>query len=151
MKSQSFSKGFSKPKIEPIKRDDWQRYIVEMKRRYLADNSELLIGTAEILVPKKLHDPLSRERKRTVWDCFATASAHHLLFLDESRSRQVNQVFVFDNQFRIIERIELNSWQETNSQSDSMKEITESDWTLIELAVAQCQVSLQWLLVPQVA
>lgn len=143
------TKGFAPPKPQSSQRNYFQRYIAELKRRYITDNSELLFGTTEILVPKRLHDPLSLNRKRSVWDCFATAAAYRLLFLEEAQARGVNQVFVFDNQFRLIERVETNPWQESQSESGGMKEIKDADWILIELAAAECQLKVEWLEVPQ--
>lgn len=144
-------KGFAPQQAQAIQRDYYQRYTAELKRRYLTDNSELLFGTAEILIPKRLHDPIAFTRKRQVWDSFAIAAAYHLLFLQESQVKGVNQVFVFDNRFRLIERVETNPWQETYTESGEMKEVKDKEWEIIELAAQQCQFSVEWLDLPQSA
>lgn len=134
-----------------MQRNYCQRYTAELKRRYVTDNSELLFATAEILIPKRLHDPIALARKRTVWDNFAIACAYHLLFLEKSQSRGVNQIFVFDNRFRLIERVETNPWQETHTESGEMKEIKDTDWQAVELAAKECQFNIEWLQLPQSA
>jgi len=144
------NKGFAPPKKQLIQRDCYQPYTAELKRRYLTDNSELLCGTAEILIPKRLYDPIGKCSKREVWDCFATAIAYHLLHCSESQKHGVNQVFIFDNRIRLIERVEANSWTEENSESGEAKEIENSNWELIQSAATQCQLNINWLRVPQI-
>lgn len=143
-------KGFApQQKSQPVQRNYYQRYTAELKRRYITDNSELLFATAEILISKRLHDPIAFTQKRKVWDCFAIACAYHLLFLEESQSRGVNQVFIFDNRFRLIERVETNPWKEIHTESGEVKEIKDTDWQVIDLAAKECQFNIEWLKQPQ--
>lgn len=148
----SLSKGFalSSPSPQPSRKTH-QYYFAELKRRYLTDESELLIGTVEILVPKSLTDPTRKASNREVWDCFAKAIAYHLLLTDESQSRQINQIFVFDNRFRLVHRVETNPWVEGDIRAETEEEVKDADWDLIELAAQRCQVEVKWLEVPQIA
>lgn len=144
-------KGFAPQKSQPTQRNYYQRYTAELKRRYITDNSELLHGTAEVLIPKRLYDPIAFTQKRKVWDCFAIAAAYHLLFLEESQERGINQVFVFDNQFRLIERVETNPWKERHTESGEAQEIKSADWEIVKLAAKKCQFEVNWLKLPQIA
>lgn len=146
------SKGFATPtRSLPPSRLTHQKYVAELKRRYLTDESELLIGTVEFFVPKSLVDPTGRTPNRQVWDCFAQAITYHLLLSEEAQSRHVNQVFVFDNRFRIVHRIETNPWVETESKANQGEEVKDADWELIKLATERCEFNIKWLEVPQVA
>jgi hypothetical protein len=87
-------KGFNKTQPPTIA---YQLYNVELKRRMLSDDSELLLGTATIRVPKDLHDPTGQAMtKREVWDAFAQACCYCLINSKAGEEKGVNQIFLFN-------------------------------------------------------
>lgn len=145
--TKEMTKGFAPPK--PQVNEQYQCYTAELKKRFLTDDSELLLGTALVKVPKRLSDPTAQAYKRQVWDAFAKAVAYHMMFLEESQQRGVNQIFTFTNKGWLLDRVELNPWAETNSESGEVEEMADSDFNLIQMAVSHCQFSIEWLELPK--
>lgn len=147
-------KGFG---IKPQPKVKYQSYRVELKRRFAGtDSSELLIGIATIRVPKTFHDPTGEtDRKRTVWDCFATGTCQHLLTLQAIRQKGVNALWLFSGNAALgdkpIERIETNPWQESGMPCIDQGVINEHTANTAWEAFQRCQVEVQWLDVPMVA
>lgn len=142
------AKGFAKPK--PPDPSQHKKYLIELRRRYLSDDSEALLGTAALLVPKIINDPCDRCYKREVWDAFAMMAGYALLISKECEAKGVNQVFVFDTKYHLVHRCETNAWEESSGASHT-EEFVDNDFNLIALAVEQCYLDIHWLEVPQVA
>jgi hypothetical protein len=143
------TKGFATttaPKIE------YQLYHAELKRRYLTDNSELLLGSATIQVPKDLKDRTGETlTKREVWDAFAQAVCYCLISSSAGEEKGVNQIFLFDNRWNLLERLETNVWEENGCTPTYQKPMDDATADVAWEAFKRCQIDVQWLKVPVVA
>lgn len=147
MKTQT--KGFG-AKTQPV--IAYQTYNVELKRRMLSDNSELLLGTATIAVPKDLSDPTGLTlTKRECWDAFAQACCYCLICSQVGVEKGLNQVFLFDNRWNLLERLETNTWDEGGESPAYQEPMSDSSAEIAWRAFQRCQVQVDWLDVPVVS
>jgi hypothetical protein len=125
------------------KKTDPQRYFfAELKRRSTRDNSELMIGRADIWVPQFKNALYERS--------FASMVGATLLSIPEVKDRGVNQVFVFTKGLDITARFETEEW--TDEREECGKQTFDSkDQELFAEALKLCKVSFDWLPIPQVA
>lgn len=140
---------------------EYQLYTAELKRRYLTDNSEMLLGTATIQVPKAMHDlpkaAALRYRtgqastKREVWDAFAQAVCYCILCSKEGEKRGLNQIFLFDNRWELLERVETNAWEEGDSSPTHQNPLDDKTAAIAWEAFKRCKVQVDWLDIPVVA
>lgn len=146
---QTKTKGFGCKAIPQI---EYQLYTAELKRRYLTDNSEMLLGTATIKVPKTMSDRTGQTlTKREVWDAFAQAVCYCILCSEEGEKRGVNQIFLFDNRWNILERLETNVWEEEGSKPTHQSAMGDETAKIAWEAFKRCEVKVEWLAVPVVA
>lgn len=130
----------------------YQVYTAELKRRYLTDNSELLLGTATIRVPKSLYDRTGQTlTKREVWDAFARAVVYCLISCKAGEEKGLNQIFLFDNSWNLLERIETNVWDENGDKPTYQKPLSDNTASIAWEAFQRCDVQVDWLDVPVVA
>lgn len=100
-KAKEKPKGFLEPKQE-IK---YLRYRIELKKRFLTDNSELDIGVILLDVPELPRREFTHE--------LAILWCGTYLQCSECKSKGANQAFLFtEKSDRIIERIELNEFHD---------------------------------------
>ena len=143
------SKGFGTKTAPAIQ---YQTYTADLKRRYLTDNSELLLGIATIQVPKTLCDKTGQTMtKREVWDAFARAVCYCIITSQAGADKGVNQVFLADNRWNLLERIELNVWSENGNEPTYQQPMSDDTASIAWEAFQRCQVEVQWLDVPVVA
>lgn len=149
MKTKTKVSGFG-AKTQP--RPEYQNYNVELKRRYLTDNSEVLLGTATIRVPKDLADPTGlTATKRECWDAFAQACCYCLICSQVGAEKGLNQVFLFDNKWNLLERLETNTWNEGGESPAYQEPMSDSNASIAWRAFQRCQVEVKWFDVPVVA
>jgi hypothetical protein len=143
------SKGFGVKTQSIVK---YQTYNIELKRRYLTDNSEMLIGTATLNIPKSLYDRTGQTpTKREVWDAFARACCYCLISSQVAKEKKLNQLFLFDSQWSLLDRIELNAWDEPGQRPTYEAPLDNKNISIAREALKRCDVRINWLTVPVVA
>lgn len=131
---------------------EYQTYTAELKRRMVSDNSELLLGTATIKVPKTLHDLSGKTPvRREVWDAFACTTAYCLICSEAGAVKGLNQLFLFDNQWNLITRLETNAWDEGEEKPCQNVGVSDRQAEIAWKAFNRCEVKVDWLETPIVA
>lgn len=81
-----------------------RKFRVELKQRFLTDNSELLHGEAEICVP----DRKNRDAEKLI----AMLETYKILLRQEIIARNINQAFIFTQNGDFVERVETNPFED---------------------------------------
>jgi len=150
-KKRTGSSGFACT-TKTISERDYQPYTINLRKRLLTDNSEMLWAVAKILIPKHLEDRTGESRKRDVWDAFAISAGYCLLFCQEAKERGCNQLFVLSNKGWLVKRAEFQEWDEGDKAETYVEKVTNDSLELASVAAKYCIVkSIEWFDIPQIA
>jgi hypothetical protein len=68
-----------------------------------------------------------------------------------AKEKKLNQLFLFDSQWSLLDRIELNAWDEPGQRPTYEAPLDNKNISIAREALKRCDVRINWLTVPVVA